>query len=312
MDCFTWAVPHGIGRQPSIWTNYTIEFSSILWLIIAINIIIMSFIIHWIIRRLNIKHPDWRTYSYVLFWTFSTFIGATVKLKSKASTLRVFASQWLLYSLVIIAAYQAYMGSLMTVPRTEPEINQQADLLNTSLNLVGRNEMFHVFNESATSSVEFRKLVERFFILPPIDFETVITRMTVQRDLAVFTSKRELIYYAQRRRNNLSEKRRIHIFSNCVIKSYFSAFMLHKGSPFQYPIHRILTRLFETGIYNNWDTDNIRDEIYHNIILSKDTILVLRELYGAFVVLFGGLGISLLAFFTEVFVKFMKEKQKLK
>lgn len=310
MDCFTWAVPHGIGRQPSIWTKYTIEFSATIWLIILFNILVTTVVIHWIVDRLHFKHPDWQSYHFILFYTFCTFIGATVKLKSNSAALRLFMSQWLLYSLVITASYQAYMGSLLTVPRTEPEINQQSDLLNTSLNLVGRHEMFSVLNESAANSAEFRQLIERFFILPLIDLDIIIKRMIEKRDIAMFTSKRELIYYAQRRRNNLSDKREIHIFSDCVIKSYSSAFMLRKGSPFTYPIHRMLTRLFETGIYNNWDTDNLRDEIYHNIIFSKETILILSELYGAFVVLFGGLGLSTVVFFLEMFVKLIKDKQK--
>lgn len=302
MDCFTWAVPHGIGRQPSIWTNYIIEFSAVGWFIIVANIIIISIVIRIIVHQLHIQGDDWKTYNSILFWTFSTFIGATVKLKSKRSALRIFAAQWLLYSLVITAGYQAYMGSLMTVPRTEPELNRQSDLLNTSLNLVGRREMFHVLNESASNSGEFRKLVQKFFILPPVDFKMVINRMIYQRDLAVFTSKRELIYYAQRRRSYTNDKRKIHVFSDCVLKSYTSAFMLVKGSPFQHPIRSLLTRLFETGIYKNWDTDNIRDEIYHNIIFFKETVLVLRELYGAFVVLFTGLSLSFIVFFLEMFV----------
>lgn len=309
MDCFTWAVPHGIGRQPSIWTKYTIEFSATIWLMILFNIVVTSILIRWIVGRLHIQSSDWRNYLFVLFYTFCTFIGATVKLKSKSTVLRLIISEWLLYSLVITASYQAYMGSLMTVPRTEPEINKQTDLLNTSLNLIGRQEMFHVLNESAANSVEFRQLIDRFYIVPPMDLDIIINRMIEKRDIAMFTSKRELIYYAQRRRNTLNDKQEIHIFTDCVIKSYSSAFMLRKGSPFTHPVHRVLTRLFETGIYNNWDTDNVRDEIYHNIIISKETILVLKELYGAFVVLLGGLGLSSVVFFLEMFVKLIKDKQ---
>lgn len=310
MDCFTWAVPHGIGRQPSIWTNYVIEYSAYTWLIIIFNIILSSLVIRWMVYHLHITHPDWSTYRYILFYTFSTFIGATVKLRSKSLILRIVASQWLLYSLVITAAYQAYLGSLMTIPRTEPEINQQSDLLNTSLNLVGRQEMFNVLNESAANSGEFKAIIERFFILPPIEFDIIVNRMIYKRDLAVFTSRRELIYYAQRRRNRFSERRKIHVFSDCVINSYSSAFMLRKGSPFQHPIHSVISRLFETGIYNNWDKDNKRDEIYHNIIFSKETALGIRELSSAFIILFSGLGISTVVFVMEMFVKLIKEKQK--
>ncbi|XP_065225502.1 uncharacterized protein LOC135849157 isoform X2 [Planococcus citri] len=280
MDCFTWAVPHA------------------------------SVIVRWMVHRLHIKHPDWSTYRYILFYTFSTFIGATVKLRSRSFVLRIFASQWLLYSLVITASYQAYLGSLMTIPRTEPEINQQSDLLNTSLNLVGRQEMFNVLNESAANSGEFKAIIDRFFILPPIDFETIVNRVIHKRDIAVFSSRRELIYYAQRRRNNINERRKIHVFSDCVISSYSSAFMLRKGSPFQHPIHSVLARLFETGIYNFWDKDNKRDEIYHSITFAKQTTLAIRELYGAFIVLFGGLCISTVVFIIEMFVRLIKEKQK--
>lgn len=84
----------------------------------------------------------------------------------------------------------------------------------------------------------------------------------MKKKIAIFSSKNELKYYQhlfQTQGTNSSDdpdisdaKNILHIFSECVLKSYSSPFLLRVGSPFEEPINRILVILFESGLLTYW------------------------------------------------------------
>lgn len=307
-DCFTWGVPSGIGHDTSLWTNYVAEFSLITWILILLSTI-LAFIVVVILLQLSFPNSIQLNPLFVLFYTYGTFIGAPIKITPKSYTLQVFLTHWLLYSLVVTSAYQAYLGSLITIPQTTPEINDQYTLLKTNLNLVGRQQMFYWINSSAGSSSEFRALVDRYQILPSEDFGNIIQRILMKKDTAVLAAKRELIFYAQQYKKTFNNSKYLHILPKCIIKSYSSTFMLRKGSPFRHRISTIMSRLSETGIMQQWDRINVKEEMVHGIVFTKDTILPISQFYGAFVVLFFGLFLGFCMFIGEIVMNTYNRKQ---
>jgi len=305
MDCFTWGLPSGIGHDQTFWINYIIEFSLITWILIILSII-LAFVVIVVFLQFSFKDSILYSPTFILFYTYATFIGAPIKFTPKSCTLQVFLSNWLLYSLVVTSAYQAYLGSLITIPQTVPEINDLHTLLKTNLNLVGRQQMYYLINSSAGSSNDFKALVDRYQILPPEDFDHFIQRVLLKRNTAVLASKRELIFYAQRYKTMFNDSRHLHILPKCMIESYSSTFMLRKGSPFRHRISTIMSQLSETGIMQQWDQPNIKEELVQGIIFTKDTILSLSQFYGAFVVLFIGLFFGFLTLIGEIIIFFIK------
>ncbi|XP_026823054.1 uncharacterized protein LOC113561055 [Rhopalosiphum maidis] len=306
MDCFTWGLPSGIGHDPTLWINYVAEFSLVIWILIILSIVLAFGVVVALSQLTStLQRPaDTVPWSplFILFYTYGTFIGAPIKVTPKSCALQVFLSNWLLYCLVVTSAYQAYLGSLITIPQTTPEINDQRTLLRTSLNLVGRQDMYYLINSSAGSSNDFRELVDRYQILPPEDFGHFIQRILLKRDTAVLASKRELIFYAQRYKTIFNDSRHLHVLPTCTIESYSSTFMLRKGSPFRHRISTIMSRLSETGIMQQWDRENLKEELVHNIVFTEDTILSMSQSLGAFVVLFFGLFLGFCAFIGEIVV----------
>lgn len=312
MDCFTWGLPSGIGHDPTLWINYVAEFSSVTWVLIVFTVflafvvvIILSRFTFWPPNSIDVKHTRPTPLLNLLFYTYATFIGAPVKFTPKSYPLQVFLSNWLLYSLVVTSAYQAYLGSLITIPQTTPEINDQHSLLKTNLNLVGRQQMYYLINSSAGSSNDFKALVDRYQIMPPEDFSHFIRRILLKQDIAVLASKRELIFYAQRYKKIFNDSKHLHVLPKCLIESYSSTFMLRKGSPFRHRIGTIMSRLSETGIMQQWDRANVKEELVHGIVFTEDTILSMSQFYGAFVVLICGCFIGFCTFVGEIIVFFI-------
>lgn len=304
MDCFTWGLPSGIGHNPTLWTNYVVEFSPFTWTLIVFSVVVASAVVVALSQYTpRTTAPPWSPL-FVVFYTYATFIGAPQKVTPKSYALQVFLSNWLLYSLVITSAYQAYLGSLITIPQATPEINDQHTMLKTKLNLVGRQQMYYLINSSAGSGSDFSKLLDRYQILPPEGFGHTIRRILLKRDTAVLASKRELIFYAQKYKKVFNDS--IHVLPECMIESYSSTFMLRKGSPFRHRISTIMSRLSETGIMQQWDRSNVKEEFVHAIVFTSDTILSMSQFYGAFVVWMFGLFLGCCTFVAEIIVFFIK------
>lgn len=301
MDCFTWGLPSGIGHDSTFWINYVAEFSLVIWILIMFSIV-LAFVIVITLSQFSFQDSTPWSPLFTLFYTYATFIGAPIKVTPKSCTLQVFLSNWLLYSLVVTSAYQAYLGSLITIPQITPEINDLHTLLKTNLNLVGRQQMYYLINSSAGSSNDFKTLVDRYQILPPEDFSHFIQRILLKRDTAVLASKRELIFYARKYKTISNDTRHLHVLPQCMIESYSSTFMLRKGSPFRHRISTIMSRLSETGIMQRWDRPNVKEEMVHGIVFTEDTILSISQFYGAFVVLFFGLFLGFCMFVGEIIV----------
>jgi len=304
MDCFTWGLPSGIGHDQTFWINYVAEFSLVTWILIILSVILAFSVV---IALSQFSFQDSTSWSpiFILFYTYATFIGAPVKFTPKSCTLQVFLSNWLLYSLVVTSAYQAYLGSLITIPQTPSEINDLHTLLKTNLNLVGKQQMYYLINSSADSSNDFKALVDRYQILPPEDFDHFIQRILLKRDTAILASKRELIFYAERYKKIFNDSRHLHVQPKCMIELYSSTFMLRKGSPFRHRISTIMSQLSETGIMQQWDRANVKEELVHGIVFTEDTILSISQFYGAFLVLFFGLFFGFCTFISEIIYFFI-------
>uniref|UniRef100_A0A8D8QU53 Glutamate receptor 2.5 n=1 Tax=Cacopsylla melanoneura TaxID=428564 RepID=A0A8D8QU53_9HEMI len=322
MDCFTWAVPYGEGYDPSIWINFLSEFSEVTWMLIVAGLLVAALFVSWVSQYLPREKHQFQSFLFCCFFVFSSFIGATMKPHPQTLVLRLFFTNWLFYSLVITASYQAYLGSLVTVPQQDPQIDDQIDLLKSNIPIAGSTQMFYVLNASRGVSQELNELLDRFQILPPDRIHETISKISTNKKIAIFSSKSELKYYqhlfqTQNLNSTVSQTQILHIFSQCVLKSYSSPFLFRNGSPFEEPINYILMILFESGLLTYWQykynehrlqptgtiTANYAAQSQSNNARFKTaefSNFSLNQLYAALVILVACESVAVLVFIYEI------------
>lgn len=294
MDCFTWAVPRNAGKGPSMWTTYLGEFTDTTWYPIVLSLFLVVPIFYVLTRLAFQEKPTFQNWDFLTFFVYYTFLGASVK-GPQSNTVRMFYAPWLFYSLVLIAAYNAQLGSYATIPTKAGNIENTADLLATDFSITGAPQMFHVLNASSNTSTTIRSLLNRFEVLPPGDFLTTVKKVVVTRRMAVFSTKGVLKYTNERlKANNMQTS---YLQPGCLFRSPCSPLIVRRTSPFREPLLSITRRLFEAGILSRWETQAMQ---HSNSVSSQyEPKLYLEQMTAAFLLLFGGLLLSVLVFVGE-------------
>ncbi|XP_039294131.1 uncharacterized protein LOC111061495 [Nilaparvata lugens] len=283
MDCFTWAVPWRAGESPPVWKKYVDEFYSEVWILIFVSL-------QETLQGYNI--PD--------DFVFSTFLGSAIKIITRSTPTRSFLSFWLLYSFVIVTAYQAALGSIVTIPAEILNLDSVTDVLNSKFSITGSPQMYYVLNSSSSTNPNIRELVKRFEVLPPGDFLPVMKRVVTDRDVAVFAEKRFLLY-SNTQLKDLNVTGSAHVMPECLIKLPSSPMLLRSGSPYQIPIDTTITRLLESGIIAHWSAlDHSLENRSGRSAFSELDFITLR---GAFSVWLFGNSLAFLCFLFEVFTE---------
>ncbi|XP_054279170.1 uncharacterized protein LOC128997555 [Macrosteles quadrilineatus] len=298
MDCFTWAVPAEAGVGPSMWSTYIGEFSIITWVLIMFTLVLVVVIFYLLSRLSKNEDPDFTKWDVLFFYVYFTFLGASVEEKPRSNIIRSFLAPWLFYCLVLIAAYNAQLGSFATVPTRSGNIEDTADLLKTEFSITGAPQMFYILNASVKSSYAIKMLLKRFEVLPPGNFLPVVEKVVLNRNTAVFSTK-SLLSYINGRLKSLHLPT-CYLQQQCVIKAPSSPVIVRKVSPLREPLSAIVHRLFEAGILSRWETQakhqrNI--ETFH-----YEPKLYMEQMQGAFLLLISGLLLSVLVFVVELVV----------
>lgn len=299
VDCFTWAVPFRAGKLPSMWKTFTNEFYTIVWILILISLIsavLILFILSHVARK---ERNEYRNIIYVVLFIISTFLSSQLRITPSSNVLRVFVVHWFLYSLVIIAAYQASLGSIVTVPPEISNLKTINDILQSQLSITGSPQMYYVLNASTSTTGKIKELLKRFEVQPPGEFLPVMKRVVLDRNVVVFANQRLLTYSnLQLKDLNITEVK-AYIVQSCLIKSPSSPMLLRNGSPYRIPIDNLLSRLLESGIIEHWAALHDQQED-NNSNVPKFTQLHFRHLRGAFTVLLTGELIAAVVFILEL------------
>ncbi|KAK9503496.1 hypothetical protein O3M35_010041 [Rhynocoris fuscipes] len=292
MDCFTWAVPIKAGRSPSIWTVFIKEFDKYIWLLILIIFIIMS-LIFYINNNKRIN----------LYKIFAIFIGNAVKLNIKSDTKRLTYAYWLLYSFIIVSAYQACLGSLVIVPAETADIDTTSDLLKSDLELKSIPKIYYILSSSRETSDKIKQVLNRFeLLLPDENFSQAIYQIFTDRNLAIFHTLNKLSKVEYFLKLKYNKPKIIHIIKKtCLITSHTSPVIMKRGSYLLKPINDLLTKLIESGLILYWEIDNTKNFKLHNLTDSLNRKpMNLTGMYGGLAALSIGYLVAIVAFISEI------------
>ncbi|KAL1128968.1 hypothetical protein AAG570_013502 [Ranatra chinensis] len=253
VDCFTWGVPSHAGTKPSDLAPFLFEFPREMWGYILLAAISVPIAFKILVVLSPVGENAFRSNGFLALFTYATAFGISLKAEPHSDSLRLFVSHWLLYCLVVASAYQASMGSLITVPSEVGDIESTGALLASDLRLKGGSKMFAVLNESADTSEVIRKSLDRFEIIVSEEFRQIVYRAYTNKNMAVFSTSRDLAYAYLVTRMDTFES--MHIIKECLVKSATSPAIFRKGAPLEDSINRAVSGFLESGILNFWEKD---------------------------------------------------------
>lgn len=296
-ECLTWVTPIGAKKSLPGWVAlYVKGFSNTVWCLIIATFVSAACTFRLLSKAYEPKGTQFSGTIKTIFSTIKLSLGASVQ-NPESSVLKLFFLAWLLYCFIIITAYQALIGSKLTVPHKPLNIETFKDLLESDLHISGVMSIFKSLTygreEKEIKDIEKRiedvgfeyNNIQKFF---KRDMENLILRVNT----AYLWSSTTVLY------NTLlypKAKGLVHILKECLYK-YYAVMLLQKNCPFTPKVNRIIRALFESGIICKWRSQYAYDTPQLEPEVEK---LTLNRMIGAFVILGTGLGIAFVAFLAE-------------
>lgn len=235
----------------------------------------------------------------VIFFVYHTTIDQPIRVQPVWCSLRTFTIHWFWYCMVINVAYKASLGSFMTVPPHGIEFTNMEQILDSQLITMASPRSLQIINGTIATTRISRKFMKRLQLLPPTNFEHIIDRLVIKRDIALFEVKRFMYYYSKSQAKRIKVKIPIRFLPGCLLRTHTTQFMLNGGSYLTDSVDPVLRTLFETGIVDHWITHLGSNKV---LPLEKIRSRVLRlvRLKEAFLFLFFGYGVAFIVLLGEI------------
>lgn len=294
-ECITWAAPVFAGKFPEFWRAYLKEFSFLCWCFLGLAICIAtSLVIAGKILEGNELSPL-EIISHLLMITFS-FITMPSALKSKMVSINFFVFQWSVWGLILRCAYEASLGSIMTVPIPIGQIGSSEEILENNMKVGGGIMMYEVLQKVAENNQVLSALANKFEIIPPNDGKDVLRNISYYRNLAVLQPLRYTKYTSYKLARLHDMIKPVIIVKPCLLQTFSTPVMVRKGSIMSDLLNTFTQRLFESGIVRYWrKKDSIR--MNHGI---KPRKLNLGKIHGIFILYFIGLTVAFSVLLIEI------------
>ncbi|KAG8292036.1 hypothetical protein J6590_047938 [Homalodisca vitripennis] len=281
-ECISWAIPLFAGKAPSLWKSYISEFPLLVWCFIGLAVFTATkFIL--IARLLESKHLSvFQFVEFLITMTFSVISDAP-KLKSNLVSVNLFLLQWSVWGLIVRCAYEASLGSLMTVNTPPKDMKSPKEIVEGKLRVAGGVKMYEILKRGETNEVS-KELCKKFEILPPNDGREILNDLYDNRNLAIlqpnrYTVQSSGIFARARGLNSLAV-----VMKPCLVKTYAAPLLIRKGSFMSELLYTFISRIFEAGLMKYW-------RMKHTFPKEKPPVvpvsLTLRKLYGAFIICMG-------------------------
>lgn len=299
-ECITWAVPIGAKKSLPGWMSLYIKgFSNIVWYFITATFIAAVSTFRSLSKASANDRQRFRDIIKTIFYTLQSSFGESVS-APKSSALQIFFISWLWYCLIIITAYQALIGSKLTVPFKQPNINTFKDLLESDVHITAMPSIFNAFARGREEK-EIKDIERQFegisFDLKEASnfYKEAIEKLISGQKIAYLWSSTTIMHIIMQ---HPKAKGLVHFLKECLYE-YYSIMLLQKNSPLTPKVNRIIRALFESGIICKW-----RRQYAYDIPQPEPEVkkLALNRMIGAFIILGAGLGIAVVAFLAECII----------
>jgi ABC-type amino acid transport substrate-binding protein len=245
----SWYVP--CPNPVSRWKSIYKIFGSQLWACFS-AVAILGVIVMWLLAKyetqLHVRQSEnYKTIIYCIYNLCAVFTGVSVPLKPISLSLRIFFTAWVWYSFAITTVYQTYFFGLLLNPGFEERITTMKELMESGLEYgyPGDIDGIEFFDPTYNVIRKNRKICKTVY--------KCLQRVVERKDFAtIFDS-----FHAEYFRTKL-------LFHNievsvCTLQEDILLFMVSmymaKGNPLLHRFNKIITRIFESGVYGKWQDD---------------------------------------------------------
>ncbi|XP_026727410.1 uncharacterized protein LOC113493570 [Trichoplusia ni] len=283
--------------QAATWDNLVIIFQWSTWVATLFSLIVMGLVFHYFYYREHRNATKWPTNS--LLMTLSMLLGWGAAFEPKSPTFRILIFAWLCFSINMGISYESFLRSFLMHPRFEKQISTEADLIQSGIQLGGR-EIYRSYFETnnASSFYLYRKY-------NPTTFSEGVRRAALERNFAVISSRRQAVYQDQKLGKGAPL---IYCFpeSNNMYK-YGVALLARRWFPMLDRFNNIIRSVSENGLIDKWMNELL---IHASSVEGASTIepLGIQHLLGAFMFIGFMYGASILIFIGEVAIGFIGKR----
>lgn len=282
----------GAAHRPPEWvTIFVMEFTPTFWLLVLLTYII-SVIFSWILFKMTDLR---RNYSIIKILAF--FIGQSQRFDKKW-TIRFFILSWTLFGFIITSAYQSAMSGRLTAPPQLPNINTLKELVNSDLVITAPAMALTLFN--AKDDDETSRIMRGIHDKAKPEGRSIAEMLIVilkEKNVAFMHHEPILKYYT----STMKEVGvHIHFLEEVLLQNY-PCILLQKNSFFTKAASRIISRLFDGGLFLKWAEDIFVEKKKKGKKELKS--LNIERFYGLLIILCIGWVLSFLVFLSECLVK---------
>lgn len=290
-ECISWLVPIGAKKALPTWTNLLVEeFSIDVWYLIAASAIFTATLFRILSKTSKTDQHLFGGNIKTMFYIYRSSLGASVN-APKHSILRTAFLTWLWYTFVIYTAYQAFLGSKLTVPYRKHNIKTFKDLLESDLHITGMATTFKIV-EGANESKDIKNIGKRYAVAD-FSFPEAIEKIISGKKIAYLWMSTYTKYIVS---HHTSAKGLVYFMDQCG-HDYYPTILLQKNCPFTEKVNRIIQALMESGILCKWKREYVSDIPKEEPSVQK---LSLNRMKGSIMILAGGLGAAIIAFMAEI------------
>jgi len=309
VSCVTWCVPTKYER-PSAWEKLSREFSTLVWILLALNCGFVSCVI-WIFSYVVPRETHHMTFINSFTLTISPLVGRGVQFLPISPTVRFIVGHWLLFSLVMSSAYQAGLHTANTIPVSSTRIETLRDLENSNLEIFLSEDMMTLLIQSTVDNPELQIFLQRAK-LHKDSVANILEEMSKNGNVATLISQDYCRYFKKKHRSmGVDFPFALHGFTTyCLASPAVGYFSVRHGSPFALKIREYEKRLSESGILDKWLSKVSKRRRKQPEKLKS---LTLQSVEPAFIVLLGGVITAVCAFAAErVFDRCIRKREKAK
>ncbi|XP_058458991.1 uncharacterized protein LOC131435082 [Malaya genurostris] len=311
-DELTWCVP--TARHAPKWLNVFIIFNIWTWLA-AIFIVFVGAAVIYYFNRIEKKYPD--NYTWMALQSLALSLSVYAHYWPSKFSTRCFLIGYMIYGLHWNAAYHSFLISVLTRPRFETQIGSVDDAIANGFQFVGaENSMVH-FDKPDSSS---KHIASVYKVCQNMD--DCLAQLHSERLLAVAISR------AHSQNSKSIGEAEIFCFDRTNnIQTYSVGMMVKKDFHLLPKINDLIRRISESGLLGKWQVESNKIRIDEDLDDSDggaagsaeggghggdgQIVLKLDHIEGAFILLFVGLALSVVAFIGEVLYFRLKKNYQL-